>query len=80
MCTVPRGSSFWLFDEESLQNLDSEHGVYVSFTPLSGGGETSILHVPASEINNNSVIQCGVYVHNERETLGKKVYLKVQGG
>ena len=81
VCTVPRGSVFWLFNEENLQNLNSEHRVRPFSTQLSGGGETSVLHVPASEINNNSVIQCGVTIHNEmRAAFSKKVHLKVQGG
>lgn len=76
VCTVSHGPLFWLVDgNETWQ----KRGITATFTQLSGSGETSILSVPASERNNNSVIECGVFVPNEGQTLSKQVHLKVQG-
>ena len=78
MCTVLRGSIFWLVDGNETSQLQ-ERGITPSFPSLSRSGATSILSVPASERNNNSVIECGVYIPNEGERLSKKVLFKVQG-
>lgn len=79
MCSANQFALFWLVDgEEEVSNSIQSRGITSITTLRSGEAAITTLFIEASARNNNSVIQCGVFVNSD-EFLSEPVELYVQG-
>ena len=62
-CAVPNGIIFWFVNESSPRALNHGKDIYYTVHFNSNGtSETSVLSLLATELTNNSRIECGVQV------------------
>ena len=79
-CTAARGDSLgWYVDGEAASHTHIRDRNISFWTGWIGGNIHSILYVLSMEHNNNTRVECGVYVYREGEERSDAVYLTVQG-